>query len=399
MLALSTLVNTVGRGIFMTLSALYFTRVLGFSALQVGTGLAIAAVFAFAGGIPLGHLGDRRGAREVLVALLVLQGVFTGLVLVAQTYWQFVLVVSITQFVGSGANAVRGGLIAAAVTGSRRSATRAYLRSITNIGITVGTGIAAIALHFDTRAAYMSVLYVDVLTFLLAACVTLRLPRLAPAGAEVRASMWLATRDLPYLAVTISTGLLAMHYWIIEMALPLWVVEHTDAPRWAVSALMILNTTAVILYQVPVARRIRSLRAARLASLLSGALLLLACATLGLADGLGPWVALGVLVVGALVHVAGELVQAGAGFTIGFDLAPDHAQGQYQGLYGTSWSLASLVAPPLMALLPLGLGTPGWLLLGLVLLIAAGALALATRWAEGTRDRYALTRAEAAPAA
>ena len=38
-LALVTLVNTTGNGIFYTLSALYFTRILGFSVVSVGAGL------------------------------------------------------------------------------------------------------------------------------------------------------------------------------------------------------------------------------------------------------------------------------------------------------------------------------------------------------------------------
>lgn len=398
-LALATLVNTAGRGIFLTLSVLYFTRVLGFTALQVGAGLSLAAIFGFLGGIPMGHLADRRGAREVLIGLLLLQSACTALVLLVQTYWQFVVMVSVVAFLRSGVGAVRSGLIAGLVQGSRRSATRAYLRSITNIGITVGTGIAAIALHFDTRGAYMTVMFVDAAAFAVSALMMLRLPHVPPASREAPVSMWLATRDLPYVAVTFATGLLVMHYWIIEMALPLWVVEHTDAPRWAVSVLMVLNTAGIVLFQVLVASRLGSLAAARRGVLLSGVVLLLACGVLGHADDVGPWLALAVLATGALLHVVGELVQAGAGFTIGFDLAPDHAQGQYQGLYGMSWSLTSLIAPPVMALLPLGLGTLGWWILGGLLLGSALLLAVTMRWAEATRHRYALTPAEVSAAA
>ena len=43
-MALSTLVNTTGNGIFFTLSALYFTRIVGFSVVQVGAILLGAAL-------------------------------------------------------------------------------------------------------------------------------------------------------------------------------------------------------------------------------------------------------------------------------------------------------------------------------------------------------------------
>lgn len=393
-LALSTLVNTAGRGIFLTLSALYFTRILGFTALQVGAGLSIAALFGFLGGIPMGHLADRRGAREMLVALLLVQAVLAGLLLVVQDYGQFVVVVSAVTFVGSGSNAVRNGLIAGLVQGTARSSTRASLRSVTNIGITIGTGLAALALHFDTRAAYMTVMYVDAASFAAAALLTLRVPHVPPAQAGSTTSMWLATRDLPFVAVTFATGLLSMHYWIIEMALPLWAVEHTTAPRWSVSVLMVLNTACIVLLQVGVATRVATLAAARRGVLASGFLFLAACVVLGWAHGPATWIAFAVLLVGAVLHVAGELLQAGAGFTIGFELAPEHAQGQYQGLYGTGWSLASLLAPTLMALLPLGMGAVGWWILGGTLLGAAVLLSLCVSWAQATRPRYALSRVE-----
>jgi predicted MFS family arabinose efflux permease len=68
-LAASTLISRVGSGIFMTVMALYFTRIVGFSALQVGLALTLAGAAGLVGSIPLGHLGDRRGAVGVMVSL------------------------------------------------------------------------------------------------------------------------------------------------------------------------------------------------------------------------------------------------------------------------------------------------------------------------------------------
>ena len=42
-LALATLVNRFGTGLFMTISALYFTRIVGLSVTQVGLGARLAA--------------------------------------------------------------------------------------------------------------------------------------------------------------------------------------------------------------------------------------------------------------------------------------------------------------------------------------------------------------------
>jgi hypothetical protein len=63
--ALATLVNTTGNGIFFTLSALYFTRIVGFSVVEVDTGLSIAASIAIFAGVPLvtSPTGAARAAR------------------------------------------------------------------------------------------------------------------------------------------------------------------------------------------------------------------------------------------------------------------------------------------------------------------------------------------------
>ncbi|MEP6817000.1 MAG: MFS transporter [Marmoricola sp.] len=387
-LALVTLVNTTGNGIFYTLSALYFTRILGFSVVSVGAGLSIAAFAGLLAGVPIGHLADRRGAREVLAVMLLATCVADGLLLAVQAYWQFVLIASVTVFVESGANAARNALIAGVVQGSQRAATKAYLRSITNVGMTLGTAIAAIALHFDSRTAYVSVLYVDVAGYLVCAILATRLPRVTPTSRSETPGMFAATRDLPFVVVTLITAVLNMHYWIIEIAMPLWVVDHTQAPRWLVSVLVVVNTGTVVVGQVLVARRVTTLHAAITASAVSGVLFVGACGLFGLSGSVGVAAAAALLVAAALLDVFGELSQAAASFLLGFELAPDHATGQYQGLYGMGFALSALLAPTVMAVLPLRMGLPGWWILGGILLAAALAIGPAVRWAERTRGRY-----------
>ena len=50
----------------------------------------------------------------------------------------------------------------------------------------------------------------------------------------------------PYVSVTLVGSVLAVHYQLLEVAMPLWVVEHTTAPRSLVAVLMVINTGVVI---------------------------------------------------------------------------------------------------------------------------------------------------------
>jgi MFS family permease len=389
-LALVTLVNTVGNGVFFTLSALYFTRIVGLSVAEVGLGLGVAAAVGLLAGVPVGHLADRRGPREVMSLLLAVTAVLAALLLLVGSFVQFLLVASALTFFDRGAAAVRGGLIAGLASGSDRAATKAYLRSVTNVGMTIGTGIAALALYADTRAAYLSVLFVDVLTYALCAVLVLRVPHVPPAPTEQRTSMFLAARDLPFVAMTLVSAVLGMHYFILEIAMPLWVVSHTSAPRWLVSALLVVNTVIVVACQVLVAKRVVTVAAGIRASVLSGVLFVACCVAFGASGSAPVSVAVALLLVATLLQVAGELWQAAAGFLLGFELAPDHAMGQYQGLYGMGMGLSAMLAPPLIAFLPIGMGQPGWWLLGAILLGAALLLVPVVRWCERSRERYAV---------
>ena len=388
-LALVTLVNTTGNGVFFTLSALYFTRIIGLSVAQVGLGLGIAAFVGLLAGVPVGHLADRRGPREVMILLLLVVTGLALLLLFVTTFVQFVVVASALSFFDRGAGAVRGGLIAGLAAGAGRASTKAYLRSVTNVGMTIGTGIAALALHSDTATAYRAVLLLDVASYAVAALLMLRVPHVARRPASEATSMFLALRDWPFVTVTLVGAVLAVHYQIIEVAMPLWVVGHTSAPKALVAALMVVNTGVVIGFQVLVARRVTTPAMAVRASVLSGVLLLLSCVAFGASAGRAAAAAVVILVVAMSLQVLGELWQAAGSFVLGFELAPDHAQGQYQGLYGMGMGISTMIGPPLVALLPLGLGVRGWWILGGLLLGAALLLKPAVAWCERTRDRYA----------
>ncbi len=95
------------------------------------------------------------------------------------------------------------------------------------------------------------------------------------------------------------------------------------------------------------------------------------------------------LVAAATVHVYGELLQSAGSFCLNIELAPEHAQGQYQGLAGTGMTLSFMMAPLVVAFLPLGLGAACWILLGGIFVVAGLALLPIVAWAERTRADFA----------
>jgi hypothetical protein len=163
------------------------------------------------------------------------------------------------------------------------------------------------------------------------------------------------------------------------------VVQRTSAPAWVVGGLGLLNAVAVIFLQVRASRGAEEATGAAAAQRVAGFLLAGACGLYALAEGKPMWVAVGILFVASAVHVLGELRQAAGSWGISFDLAPPHAQGQYQGLYNTGFALANVVAPAALATIVIGWGWPGWALFGMAFVASGLAVPLATRWAQRAR--------------
>ncbi len=306
------------------------------------------------------------------------------------------LVSSLLAVLDRGSAAVRAGLIASTVAGAERVHTRAYLRSLTNVGITIGAAIAAIALHFNTREAYIAVIGLNAATYAMTAVILRRYPHIPPTPLEQRASGWQVFHDRPYVVVTLLMATMAIQYSILDVGVPLWVLLETTAPRWIISVAFIINTVVVVLFQVAVSRHVETVpRAARVISA-SGFVFLLACILFAAAHGKSTSWAVILLIAAALTHVAGELMQAAAQFCLSMELAPDNAQGQYQGMASTGFSLSTMLAPTVITLLPIGLGVPGWYVLGGGFVVLGLALIPAVAWAARTRGQFAAVPAAVA---
>ncbi|WP_222852462.1 MFS transporter [Streptomyces piniterrae] len=72
-LALAGFVNQLGTAAFLTTVPLYAHQVIHLSIGQVGLGLSVAGVVGLIAGIPVGHLADRRGPRDIFVITLLIQ--------------------------------------------------------------------------------------------------------------------------------------------------------------------------------------------------------------------------------------------------------------------------------------------------------------------------------------
>ncbi|GAA4618726.1 hypothetical protein GCM10023195_84370 [Actinoallomurus liliacearum] len=81
----------------------------------------------------------------------------------------------------------------------------------------------------------------------------------------------------------------------------------------------------------------------------------------------------------------GELWHSAGGFEVSFSLAPDHAIGQYLGVFGLGAGLAEAFGPSLLISLCIAWGRPGWYVVGALFTLTGLAAPLAVRWAQRRR--------------
>lgn len=382
-LVTATLVNTIGNGSYLTAGILYFTRVLHLPAYEVGLGFSVAGIISLAAGIPGGHLADRRSPRAVYASTLA--GCALGMAgfYFTRSFLAFVLVACFTGIAQTAGLAARGPIIRQ-LGGKRPQELRAYLRSVTNLGIALGAVGAGVAVEVNSALAYKILIAGNGVSFAMSAAIIWFLPNVKPVKA-VSGPRWVALRDYPYIALTLLDGVLAIQAQVQTIAIPLWLTTFTAAPRWILAASVVINTVMVVIFQVRASKQITSAHEGGRAMRRAGFTLLVSCIAISVTGHLSAVGAAALILAAVIIQTVGELWYAAGGFELSFGLAPEHAQGQYLGVYGMGVGLANSFGPALLTALCIGWGIPGWVTVGILFATAGLLIPPAVRWAEATR--------------
>src|SRR6266540_2178224 len=162
----ATLITSFGNGAWYTCWALFLTRTVGLSPARVGIGITIAGAIGLLASAPLGMLADRLGTAAVLVPLSLLQAAGFVAYLAVRDFWAFLPVACATVATDRGAIGLRSAL-ALRVSGSREALqTLAIVRVAASGGFALGSALGAVAIAFDSRAAYLAVALVNAGSFL-----------------------------------------------------------------------------------------------------------------------------------------------------------------------------------------------------------------------------------------
>jgi len=382
-----TLVTSVGLGLTLPFTFVYFERVLGLALPLVGVVVAATAVLALGASGAGGVLADRIGLGRVAVLGLTLQA---GGTLVLAAAGEPVLGGVGLALLSMGNSLVwpsLNGLVAYQVPLERRSRAFAVRFGLMNVGIGAGSLIAAATVSVERPNSFHVVYGIDGVTTALFA-VILFFGLRGTAGWTAHAHR--SEEPAPPSYRTVLRDKHFVGYLVVLLGLAVFGSSQSEGPWAAFVALspggtaqvvgfaFAANTLAIIVFQLPVERATRGMRRSRLLilSALCGAA---AWVLTGVASQTGlPGVWVAILMVSALgVFGVGETFLSPVINAMPNALASDRLRGRYNALNSATYPVSKFLGPPLAGVL-LGSGVPAsWVVvvtLGLILTAGGAAL-------------------------
>ncbi len=167
-------------------------------------------------------------------------------------------------------------------------------------------------------------------------------------------------------------------------------MQETDAPRVLLAWLFGTNTVMAVLLQVAAARGVDSVATSLRASRISAGFFVLSCLIVLVTHDTIGWTTILLVWVGHVTVTGAELFQSAGHWGFMSELSDPERRGEYQGAAQLGGTLGSVWAPAAYTFLAIEWGTPGWLLIGGVVVVATlgmGAVGARRRALPGARGR------------
>jgi MFS family permease len=391
-MAVTGLISSIGTGLFLTGSVLYYTRVVGLSDTQVGIGLSAAGACGILTPVPIGLLADRWGPRQVMIVLYLWRAAGYTVLALVHGFWSFLVVICLVTMADRAGPPCSQALVGTLFRQQERVHAMAYLRAVKNIGFSAGALLAGIALVVGTPTAYRLLSLGNAASFLPVALLTAGLRRYQQAGIQSTdveeippPGKLRPLRDPPFLALAATNGLLTLHDSVLFVVLPLWVTQRTAAPHIMVSLLLTINTVLTAVSQVWWTRLTHTLPAAMRAMVAVGPVLAVASVLIGAAHLGGALSASVLLVLGVIALTAGENLHSASSWQISYGLSPKQARARYLAVFSLGDAGQQTAGPSLANSLLLVAGLPGWLGLGALFIVAGTSNRALATWVAARR--------------
>lgn len=383
-------VDSVGSGMYIPFSLVFFHHITGLSFAVVGAVLTTVGLIGM-GALPLaGAAVDRYGARRVQLVLYAIRGTGFALYPFATSLPFFAVVALATAFGDRAFPAAQQARIGEIARGADRDRLQAASRALRNGGLGAGALLASLIVTLAGDRGFTAAAWLNTLSFAVAALLMRAVPDRAAdadgagpaaapresAGRAGATGYRIVLADRAFLGLTVANFLTALGYSALAVLFPLFIAGTLNGPQSLTGAAFTVNTVLCAIGGVFVARVVRRTGARRTRSAALGAVLFatafLGLAVLGATRPHSGWVVAGALFGLVTLYTVAEMVHNPSSGALAVAAAPEDLRGRYMATYQLSWSLASTLAPSLFtALIGADARLPWLLLVGTTLSAAA----------------------------
>jgi hypothetical protein len=367
--------DALGTGLFLPLSVIYLTRIVGLSPARAGLGLTIAGFLAIAASPLSGTLLGRFDARMVVLGCFAASACGFLAYIAVGSFASFLGVAIVVQFASRMERPATAVLTLGVTPRAGQLDALAWQQSLRNLGYGAGGLLAALALLVHGKTPFVVLLAANAASYVVAGLLVLQLPAVPPPEPRDRggAGYREVVHDRAYVGLALLNVIMALHDSLLLVAMPLWIVTRTKAPLPLTGLLFALNTVLVVLLQVRATRNIAARGGITRSYRTAAVSFVLACTAFALAAG-APAAAATVLLVFALgALTSAEMVTSAGGWFLSVNLAPARGRERYLSVFKTSMAVQQAAGPVLVTTALTGWGRLGWL--ALASLLAAGTLA------------------------
>ncbi|WP_018349267.1 MFS transporter [Longispora albida] len=368
--AAGMIVDSVGTGLYLPFTLLFFHTVSGLSLASVGAGLSIAALVGVLA-TPLAGIGiDRFGSRPVLLASYAIRAVaFVGY-LAAGNFAAFLAVAILATIGDKLFFPSNQGMIAEITEGKERDRLRALSRSIRNGGLGVGGLLAGLVIAGGGESGYVMIAVLNAASFALAGLLLLAVRgQRAEQAAKSSGGYRTVFADKPYLGLTSLNVLGGLAFAALSLAIPAYATGALGISASWIGILFGLNTALVAFGNVPLSRLVENARRTRVAALgaalFGGSFLLFPLAAL-IDNG-----RVALLVLAVTVYSIGEIFYSAGENGLAMDAAPAEIRGRYMAFHQLSYSVSGVLAPAAFTGLLSWNASVLWIGMGVALVAAA----------------------------
>ncbi|KRF18889.1 hypothetical protein ASG90_03075 [Nocardioides sp. Soil797] len=390
-LAGQSVLSAFATGAFLTGTAVFFTQIVGLSGAQVGLGMSVAALVTLSLSIPLGRLADKVGAKRLWVISALLEAALYFSWPLISGFLLFVVMLSVLASVETAGRSARNVYRIEVFPRETRVRAMAFQRSARNVGYTLGAGASGVALGIGTHEAILAVPILTGGLLLLNALMIGFLPdlrRQVPVHGDDHHLSPGAFRNKGFVVLGICNGVLSSNQVLLNVVVPLWLVERTDAPQVLLAWLFGTNTVLAVLLQVRASRGAETVNGALRAVRWSGWAFVLSCVVLSVTHETVGWVSIVLIWVGHITITGAELWQSASDWGFTSELSDPRRLGDYQGVWGMGYQIEPIVFPALYTFLALSWGAPGWVVIAAIGVTAAVVSHPAARAAERHLERH-----------